>query len=489
MKDDRSARPLESAIATLSFLAIAAGWAAAGGRFLIFPDLWQLLPIPAFADGVGGALLDLHAQPPLLNLLFGSALRTASATGTAPQSWLLAVQLAAGATAVWAIADCASRVARSPVTRVAVVAMILANPYLYASTYFFFYNVWELLFLSLVAAASARFLERPSAPRAALVLAPAVALVYTRSLFHPLWLVLLAGALVMQARRARPGAWRATAAAALVASSLAAAWPAKNLVRFGFAGYSSWWGYNLSRGLPVDRPPVITVFDRADSTIPPPRLAAEAEAALPPSFRGRPALDALAKPDGSPNWNHPAIINASRTLGESARSLLVRSPWLLALRAADSYLNGYTVYEGRQVYTAGWAPEVGAFPRWARVYEVAAMLAFRPYTSAATRLTTGFALLLPLLLGGVAISLAKRRGAWEARDRLVVVLLFCALWVLALVLFVDGAEGNRMRFSTHPFLLIMAAWLVDRPVGVWVTGLKPVFRSGRRSDRSKEGPA
>lgn len=442
-------RKAECAIAVVVYLALCSAWRIGGGRFLIFEDLWQLLPVPALTADLGGALLDLHAQPPLLNLLFGLALK-GRAWGIAPESSLGLLQLVAGGAAVAALACVASRLIRRTWWRRAALAVVLLNPYLYASVHVLFYTVWELLFLCALAVAAARFFERPSTRRAACVLAPALALVYTRSLFHPVWLAVVAAVVVHHARSRSPRAWRATAAVAVVVLALAAAWPVKNFARFGVAGFSSWAGYNVSRGLPVPIPEVMAAFERRNDIVPRPTAVAAAEAAIVPAFRGRPALDALTKPDGSPNWNHPAVIGASRILGARAREALRQAPHFLFLRAADYYANGYAVYEGRYVYSTRWAAELAAFPRWALAYERGVMLAFREYDPRATRITTGFALYFPVMLAVIVAALVRRRRPMDATARLAALLLFCAAWVLVMTLFVDGAEGNRMRFSTQP---------------------------------------
>jgi hypothetical protein len=75
-------------------------------------------------------------------------------------------------------------------------------------------------------------------------------------------------------------------------------------------------------------------------------------------------------------------------------------------------------------------------------------------------LTTGFAILFPVLLvsGGIAL---WRRRPWGPEERTSAMMFFTILWVLALVLFVDGPEGNRVRFSTEPYLFLIAGWGVS----------------------------
>jgi hypothetical protein len=206
----------------------------------------------------------------------------------------------------------------------------------------------------------------------------------------------------------------------------------------------------------------MSAFERGNESAPPPGAAAAAAAAVPPSLAGRPALADLAKPGGAPNWNHFAVIEASREMGAEARRVVARAPWLLALRALDYYLNGYAIFEGRHVYSGSLAREIEAMPSWARAYELVSVLPFARYDPTRTRLTTGFALLLPPLLAAVAAGLWRRRRTCGSEDRAAALMLFCVLWVLGMALFVDGAEGNRMRFCTQPFLLLLAGRVLDR---------------------------
>ncbi len=87
-----------------------------------------------------------------------------------------------------------------------------------------------------------------------------------------------------------------------------------------------------------------------------------------------------------------------------------------------------------------------------RAYEAAVFLDFEP----SKRGRAGFALVFPLLLGAALVEWC--RASRSPESRLITLMLCCVLWVLAMVLFVDGAEGNRMRFPTEPFLFLLFAW-------------------------------
>lgn len=456
---------VETAGALAVYAAGYAAWNLAGGSFHVWPDLWQLLPWPPLAADLAGAMLDLHSQPPLLNLLFGLALQASIATRVSMESLLQPLFFLVGAGSVAALAALARRLVVRPVVRGAVVLLFLANPYLYASLHYLFYTPFELLFLLLLGLLGSRFLEGPSPGRLAAALVPALLLVHARSMFHPFWLVLVVGLLVALARPRL--AWPGAAMVAGAALLLAAAWPVKNLARFGFLGFSSWSGMSIARGLPTGEPLLpsgyqarLGAFARTSDEPPLPGSVERAAALVPPEFRGRPALTAVAKPDGAPNWNHYALIPLSRELGGAAMSALREQPSLLFLKAVDFYSNGYALYEARWPYRDGYSPEMTTGHGWARLYEVVVFQAFRAYDPSSTGITTGFAIVFPFLLLAVLVRLWRRRREWDPADRTVVLLLLSIGWVLAMVLFVDGPEGNRVRFSTEPLLFLVAGWLV-----------------------------
>jgi hypothetical protein len=443
-----------------------AAWDLAGGTFRVYPDLWQLLPWPPLLEDLGGSLLDLHAQPPLLNLLFGAALRLGVATGWPLERILEPIYFLAGAATVLVTWVVAARLVPRRGVRIAVLLVLLLNPYFYAVHHYLFYTAWELLLLSLVALLGIRYLAVPTPGRLAAVLGVATVLVYARSAFHPLWFAATAAALVALASgHARAARTRHLVVAAL-ALALALAWPLKNLARFGVFGFSSWSGVSLARGLPTGEPLLpsgypqrLAAFARASTEPPDPRAVVEAQRLVPPELASRPTLAAVTKPDGSPNWNHYALVPLSRAVGDAALERLRDDPGLLLYKAVDFYLNGYAVYEARWPYTAEFSPELTVGDAWARAYELLVFQRFRPYDGRRTAATTGFALLFPLVVGG-ALLLLWRRRPWAVEERAIALLLGTILWILALVVLVDGPEGNRVRFCTEPYLLLVAGWAV-----------------------------
>jgi hypothetical protein len=153
---------LEIAVALAVYAALYALWNAIGGAFHVWPDLWQLLPWPPLLEDLPGALLDLHAQPPFLNLLFGLALKASAATGLSVEAFLAPAWFAVGAGAVAAMVALAGHLVPRTWVRRGVLLLLVVNPYLQASVHYLFYTPWELLLLLSSAWLSFRHLEAPS---------------------------------------------------------------------------------------------------------------------------------------------------------------------------------------------------------------------------------------------------------------------------------------------------------------------------------------
>jgi hypothetical protein len=78
----------------------------------------------------------------------------------------------------------------------------------------------------------------------------------------------------------------------------------------------------------------------------------------------------------------------------------------------------------------------------------------------------------------VLLALWNTRRTWGAAERTVALMLLSVGWILAMVLLVDGSEGNRIRFSTEPFFFAGGAWAL----GVFL-------RSRREKGAERSGPS
>lgn len=424
--------------------------AVAGFRMAIPYHYFQLLAREPLATRLGESLWNLHAQPPLLNLLLGLTLKLERATGLAPESALLALQVLAGAVIVTGLDTLMRRMEVAAWPRRIVLALLLLDPAFYSFVLAFFYPVYELLLLVLAALFVQRLLAQGRARDYAGAASCLVALTYLRALFHFGWT--LAVLLVLASIRPR----RPVLATLALAALLVLAWPAKNLARFGFFGYSSWQGYNLSQGLFRVPPPAWEAF--AFGSSPGSEVwRAELSRRVPDRFRSIPVLAEITKSPGIPNWNHFAVLDLSERLQAQTLRRLRRHPRLLLGKAARNYRMAIT-YAARQPISGelDWRAKTALSGAWLRTYERVVFQYFGDDIRHGPR--TGWSLLLPLALTGAVVQAIRRRRTDPAGAGTVAFLLAAVLWVLLMVLLVDGDEGNRMRFSTQPLLLAAAAW-------------------------------
>jgi hypothetical protein len=412
-----------------AYAAVLALAVATGYRMWVPWDFVNLLPRELLAGRLAESLWNLHSQPPLLNLVLGGALPLERAGGGAVETWLFALQALIGGVVVAATACLLLRLRLRPWLRAAVMALLLLDPGFYLYITLFFTPLYELLWLSLAALAAHRFASRPGGWAFAGCCVPVVALVYSRALFHPAWALAALVAVAAGAGPAvTPASRRRIAGGLALTAALLAAWPLKNGLRFGVWGFSSWQGFNLSRGLGIAPPPAWVLFSwerlpGADAA------RAGALALVPERFRGIPALTLTAKDDGSPNWNHYAMIGLSAELGRRALAVITHQPRKVVVKALHNYFSfcrSPVKVDGpatprRLLFTACF-PLFCAAATW-RIWRLHA--ADRPA-----------AIALAFLLGAV-------------------------LWVLAMALFVDGEEAQRLRFSTQLALWIGAAAALD----------------------------
>jgi len=425
---------------------------ARGLRMAVPYFYFQLLPRELLSQRLGESLWNLHAQPPVVDLILGAALKLERMSGVPVETLLLALHAVLGAIIVLAMLSLLRRLRL--VLRSAVMLLLLLDPDFYLYLGIFSYTFYELLLLTLAALAAHRFATQPTPKAYAVFCLPIVLLTYTRALFHPLWAMAAFAGLAVGARTDQPAARRHIAYAFVLSVLVLAAWPLKNGLRFGVWSFSSWQGFNLSRGLGIDPPPG-WIFSIQPS---PEELAARAVAdrRVPAALRQIRVLTQVQKQDGSLNWNHYAIIGMSAEMGRQALATWVHDPARVAGKVMRNYLI-FTTYPGRNPYSGrlDWRTRQPAAVAWLAAYEWSSLEA--PIRLAGTSRTPLFALVFPIL------AVAGVRHAWSlrARDRpaalTLAVLLGSALWVLAAVLLVDGEEGNRMRFSTQLALWIGAA--------------------------------
>lgn len=442
----------------------------AGERMVIPYEFGHLLPRELLEDRLGESLLYLHSQPPILNLLLGLTLKIARWSGVAPETVGFILQFMLGGLVVSAWAALVGRLVAPGRRRWICLGLLVLHPVLYSSLFLYFYMLHETLLLAAVVVFAHRYMRRRRIGDFAVVSFLLVAMCYLRSMFHPLWAVAmllwmkapLGWGRSSAARRGRRREWAIFAGAIL----LLLAWPAKNALIFGRFTYSTWTGFNLAQGLPIDASEFgAGMFEEA-----------------PAQFADIPAVAERLQHIGSRNMNHYGAIGECEALGREAKKFLKERPFFIFVKAARNYWR-FTRYSGRQPYTGYYGSFFECSPwmrSWHGGYERILFLDFRSratldsvdirihpeslYEDYPQEWTLApFCFTFPLIIIGAAVAIRRRRRRRPLQTRAAAYMLFCILWVLAMTLFIDGAEGNRLRFSTEPFLFVLVFWLISPP--------------------------
>lgn len=427
-------------------------------------DYFQLLPQTALIDDLSRSLYYLHSQPPLMNLELGLVLKLARVLGLHQNIVLLGFHITLGGVAVYGYSRlCQYLLVHRWLRRIAIAVFVL-SPVLYMTLFEFFYTFHELVILSVLPLAVFFYARTRSTFDYGCICFGVVLLVGTHALFHFVWgLVVLAALPLICLHRSQKTPQRLTLprrqiAWFVVSAFLLLAWPLKNGLLFDSFHASSWGGYSMALELPVD-------IQRL-----PPR-----NWDVPERFASTPVVANRFKYGRKPNWNHYSIIQHSKNQGALAMQTLAENPLSLAQKARLNYWN-YTRFSGRNPYTGAFGISPSSFPEnltpWMQAYEAIVFqdprvrdeLAHRAYrtTTRQSWAVSGFVFVFPLILIGAAVAIVRTRTTSPAENRTALFMLFCVVWVLTATLLIDGSEANRIRFSTEPYLFLLAFWSLDR---------------------------
>jgi hypothetical protein len=425
------------------------------------------------------SLLALHAQPPALNTLLAAALHLGGLLGCGAEPLLSILFFLLGGAVVVLLARLVRDLTGSSGLALGAVVLTVADPAFHVYRTIFFYEL-PLAALLLVALAAAARCLAGGGERSLLVFVLAVGgMCLLRSLCHPLWAAGMFGLLALGRWRLAPGrlgrgAWLRCAA---VLALLLGVWPLKNAVLFGRPTLSSWTGYNMSRGTPVQNAAFLRYLETGEVAAP---LQRRWERSAPAFLRDAPVLVAPATRAGSRNWNHYLFLFTDRELARGAWRWRREHPggWLrhslanYLLWGRASYLDSY--------WGVARGPDHPLYRRYVRWHE---RLLFPDLRGVVVRLTPAAAavhaetemwggpapytplilVFLPALLIALAVLLPRRlRTSPEAW--VVLLAAVTLLWVLVVPCLTDGTEGNRIRYPVSPCALLLTAWTV---VTVW----------------------
>ncbi len=418
----------------------------------------QFLDPPLLQDRLVESLWYLHAQPPLLNLLGGLALKIAPANPALPL-WLLFV--AAGLASCGWMAGILRRLDfPRPVAAGIALCFVATPPFVLYRNWFFYPHLAQTLLLG---AGYCFVRSRGGVDRwiagAFWALATLVAL---RSLYHPLFLLLAVGVATLIVTPSDRSRSLARAAAPVTVILLLAL---KNSWLFGFFGTSSWSGNGLHRMMTetLDRPTIERMVQSGELS----PISLEWEFSPPEKYleilgpdegdRGVPALDMTGKTrarENSVNYNHWVYPIASREYAAGARRMLRRYPtaYLRSLAwTARRFVDPVTedsFLKPNRFWIRGLAE------RWER-FERGAL-----YRSV-------------LAIGLLGAGIVAARPRTSRRDRMLLAFAAGAIvWTAAIGILFEFGENNRFRYQVTALTWILPVY-VAREVIRWGKGRRP----------------
>lgn len=443
----RRSLPLLSLLALFGISRALASHLGLRFRAADWPDFWHAIEPELFETRFLESVFYLHAQPPLFNLVLGTV---HVAAGPALPEWFalgyraiglalavtlfcLARELGAGR---WTASLAATLFALSP-------ASLLFENYL-------FYTYPVALLVALVALGLARCARRGRTVDFLWCACAAGALVLTRSLFHPIWLLCVLGwAAVLAHRHGRLN--RRTLALLSLPLMACLLVVLKNAWVVGHPGLSTWRGMNLARAT-IDRLPEDKLKALVDagtvssfSTVGPfqPLEAYD----LKTVDRGVPLLDRPRKKTGAINFHHAGYIRVARKLESDAFAVMAAHPL--------TYIAGVGRSLGRTFHSAtAYRALAPIRPRLSWLEDP-----WRAWTGAKpTGIVPAALIAVPLTL----LFLMRLAYLDRAKRHLAGFIVFNVCFVILLGACLERSENERFRFLIDPLLWAGAAAGVSR---------------------------
>ena len=417
--------------------------------------LYQYLDPSILQDDLLRGIYYLHAQPPLFNVFLGIVVKAF------PQSYPAVFSFLFGAMALGILLGMAWLMRRLGIADAITGAVVLAfalTPNFPVYRNWLFYTLPIAFLLLASAVALLLFLERRSRAGLTLFLSLVTLVMLTRSVFHPLWLVAIALALTPFVAGQRR--FLLAAAIPLVVVSL---WSLKNYAVVGSYASSSWLGLNLTKRWPLSQKEIAELKERR--VIPAywqrrpfqePDYY-EAFGFFKEPHNEHPALDALYKSNGEPNFNHRDYVTISDALFQADIELLLKYPeryfrrvttaLLLYLQPGPNSVHFLVDYDFEPVhrYRAAWTRYLfwgGPIERPIRMFAPPANL---------------WLVFFPLVLGLGALGATR-----EGPKGVFVYMVLTISWVTAITNLVEIGENDRMRWEIEPLLAILFGYALNR---------------------------
>jgi hypothetical protein len=439
---------------------------------------WQMVPRETLRHDVLGSVWFLHIQPPLYNLTIGTILRWSPLTDVrSTQIFILACSFVA-AVGLQRLAVLLGFSARSAVV---LATVLLADPFMIRYELEPTYEIPVLAMIVWALVLLHRAVASPALGRYAAASAGLTAIVLTRSLFHPLWLIVIVAG--MLAFNPAVG-WRPLLVASAIPVLCVGAWIVKNEAVFGEATLSSWLGMNLERGViaPMDRDTVQALIDDgqlAEIAAVPPFTDYEAYrpyvASCTPAH-SHPAVAEQLRPNGYADYNYECFLPVYAAMSDASLDAIRERPGEYLRSRVDAFK-----FSADHLLEAGYG--LGTLRVVRPLYRVAFVdvrsdvrLAewFHPLFGSGTATVYPSVVVIAAFL---VCCVLMCRGAWRlirrratADDLLIAACAFTVVWVVLTGAMLEMGENARFRAMIHPLMIVAALTVFRRRDSVVLGG-------------------
>jgi 4-amino-4-deoxy-L-arabinose transferase-like glycosyltransferase len=415
---------------------------------------WQTLPMDAMQADLWGSLWNLHAQPPLYNL-YGFLIHQVYG----PARHLVGlhyVQLLLGSLMCGMLYSLLKHMVQRPIVAFLAALIISLNPVIFLYEAFVLYTLLTAFLVVAALFSLMRYCETSKLSRLLLFILLINTLALTRSAYHAILLVpiLVLGGIIAGKR------WRRFLILALLVCLPTLGWYAKNQVKFGFFGASSWMGSNMWRSVAAD-------YSKKELRALHKEGVIEADAVArkyfdPPSdfvdlgYNKTSDVDVLSRDD----YNNINMIDISQMHLRNAKRLKHHDPGHYRANVAQAYrflCKPSNETRPLTINTRRIMPHV----------QVASYLNGRKLASAlnrrfGTRFTSFYMLLIPLPLVVLVIrALIRARFSWSEwmalirKNAVIVTMAGLIFYVTAISCLFEYGENCRFKFSIEAVILML----------------------------------
>lgn len=436
-----------------------------GGTSEVIEDYWQVMDPKLLRTDLLRSLYYMHSQPPLFNVqmaIFEKCFLTRERLARGICGLLYGI--AVGVLLLSVLRD----LKVPPWARAPMVTAFMVSPPFLIHARLFDYTLLVVTLHALWMCALARYGRTRHLGWLALCFASVAVLALTRSLYHLVWVIVLA--LTVLAVRHRQS--RAVAALGLGSIAVVAAWYLKNLLLFGMFTASSWQGMNMERVIVwwINSDPKFVRLVASGklspflSIGPFQDLSQYAGYVSSPAKTGIPILDERLKTTGAINFHNLAYVPVSRKYAQEIGRLIRVAPDLYLRGCGFAFFHFFQPGSDAPPLSP-WRAALGGYADfwdryvYARLRLWVTRFASIPSATLQIMMNDGAAILaaFAVCLGSGLVCLTRLlrlRQRCSDVDLLLFLVTMTLVYVVAVGSLFERKENMRFRFEVEPLMLV-----------------------------------